>query len=161
MFEAVIAAALATQAPYIHPTPGHDELAFTSPTSQDCVARFDNGTLEVRQAYDRSGGTITDVAVMTVDKASDYRAGAHLLIGPFGGPLWNARVISKTPSQITVATGIRALGEMVMDQSPTLTVYEPAAMDKGVAGLLVLGDESGNGRSKIVDLLNRADGMGL
>jgi hypothetical protein len=160
MLDFLVAATLAAQAPYIQPDPSYDALGFTSKTA-GCVAKFDNGTLEVRQAYNREAGTIIDVAVITLGHRDDFVADEHMTVGQYGGQRWNARVISKMPNKTSIAFGIRVLGDLVIEESIWLQVYDQKAPEKTTNRQIFLIDTKAQSRKKIVELLECADGLGI
>lgn len=159
MFSLLLAAASLTPA---FGDASYADLGYVTRSAGECVARFDGGSIEIRQAFNDAERTMINVAVVTGKPTRTLPVGAKLWVKASYAPAWRAVVIESTPDRLSFAAHNRFVGDLFVEDSLTIALHE--RLDAGAIGDAVLvdvGSDVSGFREKLASAFDCADGLGI
>lgn len=160
MFSLLLAAASLTPA---FNDADYADLAYAKPgPAGECVARFDKGAIEIRQAFNDADRTMINVAVVTGKPTRALPVGKQLWVKASYGPAWRAIVTESAPDRLTFVAHYAFVGDLFAEDSLSIALHE--RLDAGAIGdavqVDVASDISGF-RGKLATAFDCADGLGI
>ncbi len=166
MFSLMLAAASLTPA---FGDTSYDDLGYVNREEGDCIARFDRGSIEIRQAFNEVDRTLTLVVVVTGEvgvvagqPTPALPVGTKLWVRSSYGPAWPALVIESSPQRFRLVAPGRFVGDLMVGDSLIMTLHErldAVALRDWIS--LNVGSDISDYRGKLAAALDCSDGLGL
>lgn len=141
----------------------YENLAYAKPVGAGgCIAQFDNGAVEITQAFNTAERTSINVAVVTGKPNPAVRAGARLWVRSGYGPAWRALVIESTPERLRFAAHHRFVGDLFTDELMPITLHKPGESANARDAVFVnVASETAGFREKLATAFDCADAIGI
>ncbi|NYF31435.1 MULTISPECIES: hypothetical protein [Sphingopyxis] len=159
MFSLLLAAASLTPA---FNDASYADLGYVTRTAGECTARFDGGSIEIRQAFNDADRTMINVAVVTGKPTRAVPLGTKLWAKSSYGPAWRAVVIESSPARLRFVVHSRFVGDLFTEDSLTIALHD--RIDAGSIGDAVLvdvGSDVSGFREKLASALDCSDALGI
>lgn len=132
-----------------------------SATQDACIARYDNGAIEITQAYNRDAGTITNVAVVTGKSNVRIPVGTQLWVRAGFGPAWRALVTESTAERIRFVAHHRMAGDLFTSEPATIMLFRTLETGPKDAVFVQVAGDTSNFRGKLAAAFDCSDAMGI
>ncbi len=127
-----------------------------------CIARFDNGAIEITQAFNESARTISNVAMITGKADRAIPVGTRLWVKSSYGPAWRALVTKSTSQSVTFVAHHRFVGDLFVEDTLTIKLTEnPQDTTLRDAVFVRVGTDLSDFRGKLAKAQDCADGLGI
>ena len=137
---------------------GYVDLSGTS----ECVATFDRGRIEIRQAFNEADKSLSDVLVLTGQPTRPLPIGSRMWVKSTWGVAWRALVVEAKPGQVKFVVNGRFVGDLFADEIMGIALYD--RNDRVTirdAVLVDLAYDTTDFRKKLADMRDCGDSLGI
>ena len=141
----------------------YTDLGYAKPGTDGygCIARFDNGTIEITQAFNESARTISNVAMVTGKTERTLPVGSKLWVRSSFGPAWRAVVVESKPGRIRFVAHHRFAADLFAEGSLTIMLQHRLEDGPRDAVFVNVATDVNDARGKLAEAFDCSDGLGI